>query len=209
MQAVDTFRKTDDENPAQGNKVKREEAAGDVDEEQGEVAVVTRSMARRQTQEQQETSLEEGIGELFTIPQMDEPQDLAAGPGRDDVAKQSGESRSKKGWPGQERLDARSTSAQGGSGERVLLPATHQQLVQVQREDPELKTLLQEALKKEEAASELSCYYHEDGLLKRKWRSPKAPCEEHQTYHQIVLPQKYREEVIRIAHEETAAHLGA
>ncbi|MPC17890.1 hypothetical protein E2C01_010759 [Portunus trituberculatus] len=108
-----------------------EEAAGDVDEEEEEVAVVTRAMARCQTQEQQEASLELGIGELFTIPQMDEPRDvventaegpaagcrgndgdgeqLAAGLGRDDVAQQSGESCGEKGRLSQEGLGVRST----------------------------------------------------------------------------------------------------
>ncbi|MPC32690.1 hypothetical protein E2C01_026014 [Portunus trituberculatus] len=76
---------------------------------------------------------------------------LAVGPGRDDVAQQNGKSGSKKDRPIQKGLDARGTSAQGKRGERMLLPATSQQLVQAQREDSEMKTLLQEAPMKEEA----------------------------------------------------------
>lgn len=78
-----------------------------------------------------------------------------------------------------------------------------------QQRDPEIRTLLQKALAVEETKDEFTCVvYLERGLLKMKWRRVDAPAEESKTYHQVVLPRKYRQEVIQTAHEDVTDHLG-
>ena len=53
-------------------------------------------------------------------------------------------------------------------------------------------------------------FFLREGLLMRKWRPPERPAaEEWSVYEQIVLPQGYRNEVLRLAHETPmAGHLG-
>ena len=106
-----------------------------------------------------------------------------------------------------QRVEVRAV-AESGKGEGRL-PLTRPELIQAQREDPDLAPLWRRALTAEEAASESTCFYVDQGLLKRKWRSPHDPCEDHQTYHQVVVPEGCRRRLIQVAHEETAAHLGA
>ena len=55
-----------------------------------------------------------------------------------------------------------------------------------------------------------SCFYLKSGVLMRKWRPRDAPAdEEWQVNHQIVVPRKYRQEILSLAHESPmAGHLG-
>ena len=55
-----------------------------------------------------------------------------------------------------------------------------------------------------------NCFYRKSGVLMRKWRPPDVPAiEEWQILHQIVLPQKFRGEVLSLAHASPmAGHLG-
>ena len=167
-------------------------------------AAVTRAMARQRAE--QEEALE-GVGDLFSSPQVTVPaqaQESVA------VAETAGLELPAQGEESVEDgscVEVRAVAESGGGGDGV--PLTRSQLIQAQKGDPDLATLWEGAQSKEEAEDEASCFYVERGLLKRKWRDPQAPGEGHQTYHQIVLPRKYRRRIIQVAHEETAAHLGA
>ena len=56
----------------------------------------------------------------------------------------------------------------------MALPLTRKELVEAQREDPELVPLLSRAITSEKAKRESVCFYMDRGLLKRKWR--KSQC---------------------------------
>ena len=180
--------------------------------ESGEAAAVTRAMARRRAEvEDNGDLLTEGVGDLFTLPQMDDQQSEMQAPATApvrDAEESTAEEDESDGCPVPEAADC-SGEARAEAEVHAILPVPRSELIKAQREDQSLQTLLQEALTEEEAADEPSCYYLEGGLLKRKWRNPSAPCEEHETYRQVVLPLKFREEVTRMAHEEVASHLGA
>jgi len=55
-----------------------------------------------------------------------------------------------------------------------------------------------------------NCYFWKEGVLMRKWRPPMVPAsEEWKVLYQIVLPRKYRHDVLSLAHETPmAGHLG-
>ena len=84
------------------------------------------------------------------------------------------------------------------------------QLVEEQKKDPELLRLRLRAQPSEEADKVSECYYLNGDVLMRKWRPPDAkPDEEWQVVHQIVVPQVYRQEIIKLAHDTPmAGHLG-
>ena len=187
------------------------------------VAAVTRAAAKRQREAEREgpshTMVTGGEGDLFCLPQSEHL--VVADPAERGTEERVREPEANGALPTREEDDGRGErrraelvegrsegSPEGDIGSEVL-PTTRQQLVVAQREDPELFPLLREAVTREEAEREATCYYLDGDMLKRKWRNPKAPCEEHQTFHQIILPRKYREEVMRMAHEEVAAHLSA
>ena len=72
------------------------------------------------------------------------------------------------------------------------------QLKKEQEEDPEIQQW-----KRREDPSRIK---HIEGLLCRVWRPKESP---NITYEQIVLPRKYRKQVIRLAHDiPFAGHLG-
>ena len=84
------------------------------------------------------------------------------------------------------------------------------QLIMHQNKDPELISLLSNALPPEEAAKVGECFYLKSGILMRKWRPPNAPVDqEWQVFHQIVVPTIYRGSIISLAHDTPmAGHLG-
>lgn len=90
------------------------------------------------------------------------------------------------------------------------LPISRQILIAEQARDPELISLNEDALKEDEAEDSAVCYYKRQGVLMRKWRPPDALVEdEWRVYHQIVVPQKYRQSVLSLAHDAPlAGHLG-
>ena len=165
-------------------------------------AAVTRAMAKQRAQQEE---VLEGVGDLFSAPQIAAPaQDTESVMEAEPAGlERPGAERDEGG----QRVEVRAI-AECGEGSDGL-PPTRPELIQAQREDPDLASLWSEALRKEEAEEEASCFYVDNGLLKRKWRKPHASGEDHQNYHQIVLPSKYRRRIIQTAHEETAAHLGA
>ena len=171
---------------------------------EGASAAVTRAMARREQEAQHEEEME-GIRELF------------GGPGRQELPSQEEEEVKRDPSGGEMQAEREQEGDESGAmvvaaprceGEATGLPCSREKLILAQREDPQLTPLWERALTEEEAEKEATCYYKAGGLLKRKW-SPRKTREEQQPIHQVVIPRRYREEVIRIAHEETVAHLSA
>ena len=62
----------------------------------------------------------------------------------------------------------------------------------------------------DQVVNEQVCFYLNDGILMRKWRTPDSTIEEEwKVLHQVVVPKVYRTEVLRIAHDSIlAGHLG-
>ena len=87
---------------------------------------------------------------------------------------------------------------------------TRQQLIEEQKTDPETRSLIEKAVKFEEINEESECLYLKDGLLMRKWRPPEARVnEEWRVVHQIVVPKRYRQDILSLAHDAPlAGHLG-
>ena len=75
-------------------------------------------------------------------------------------------------------------------------------LIKSQHADKQLHTMFQRSVSADEAKLESECYYTNNGVLMRKWRPPQVPAEDDWAeYHQIVVPQSYRPEILSMAHE--------
>ena len=83
-------------------------------------------------------------------------------------------------------------------------------LIKNEHADKELHTMFQRSVNADEAKLESEGYYTNNGVLMRKWRPPQVPAEDDWAeYHQIVVPQSYRPEILSMAHETPlAGHLG-
>ncbi|XP_071950797.1 uncharacterized protein [Antedon mediterranea] len=83
-------------------------------------------------------------------------------------------------------------------------------LVEEQSKDPDLVSSGQKALSVEEMSIVPVCYYIKDGILMRKWRPPDIPSSDvWNEIHQIVIPSRYRQDIIGIAHDDPlSGHLG-
>ncbi|CAC5376644.1 unnamed protein product [Mytilus coruscus] len=72
--------------------------------------------------------------------------------------------------------------------------------VEEQNKDPEVLQLSKRAQPQEKADKVAECYYHQDGILMRKWRPPDAiPEEEWRVVYQVVVPNVYRQDIIGLA----------
>ena len=79
------------------------------------------------------------------------------------------------------------------------LSVSRRQLIADQESDQEVSQLARFAINEEEADNQAQCFYFKSGVLMRKW----------QVVHQIVVPKKYRGEILSLAHESPmAGHLG-
>ena len=87
---------------------------------------------------------------------------------------------------------------------------SQQDLIKEQANDPEVQSLGHYVLSEKEAAVIPICYFWKQGVLMRKWRPPEVPVsDEWKVVYQIVLPHKYRHDVLSLAHETPmAGHLG-
>ena len=87
---------------------------------------------------------------------------------------------------------------------------SRQNLITEQADDSEIRSLGCYGVSEKEAAVIPSCYFWKEGVYMRKWRPPEVPAsDEWKVVYQIVLPHKYRHDVLSIAHETPmAAHLG-
>ena len=162
-------------------------------------AAVTRAMSKRQDQ-QGETLV--GLGDLFSTsqaPVVDRKAEVDAVVNEEQPGVDEGAS--------QQCVEVKAAAERGEGGE--VLPMARPELIQAQRSDPDLAPVWAGALTVEEAEKQPTCFYVEGGVLKRKWRDSRGTCEDHQTYHQVVVPKACRQKLVQMAHEETAAHLGA
>ena len=87
-----------------------------------------------------------------------------------------------------------------------LLSASRGDLVDEQRADATLGELFENVLTEVEGRSAVKGYMVKDGLLVRKWM-PHGPRFVGPPVYQIVLPTKFRQEVLRTAHDQLG-HLG-
>ena len=80
--------------------------------------------------------------------------------------------------------------------------STRQQLVEEQKKDPELAKLRETAMSPQEVEHVSSGYYIKDDTLFRKWKPPDATNdEEWRIVHQIVVPTRYRADIMNMAHD--------
>ena len=79
-----------------------------------------------------------------------------------------------------------------------------------QKKDPELASLIKDALPPSEIDKVSEGYYVENDIIMRKWRTHDVPTyAEWAVYHQVVLPKSYRNEVLNVAHEKPlGGHFG-
>ena len=83
-------------------------------------------------------------------------------------------------------------------------------LITEQHKDPEISTLFEKAVEESELSKNPVCYFVQNDILMRKWRSPDVSAEdEWAVKHQIVIPKVYRYEMLSLARETPlAGHLG-
>ncbi|KAL5020806.1 hypothetical protein ScPMuIL_002105, partial [Solemya velum] len=76
--------------------------------------------------------------------------------------------------------------------------------------DPEISLLCNRALSEEEAEKVPVCYFRRSGVLMRKWRPPDvSPEEDWKVVNQIVVPPRYRQDILSLSHDvPMAGHLG-
>ena len=84
------------------------------------------------------------------------------------------------------------------------------QLSKEQHKDPEISPLFQKAVSETDLTQDPICFYINNGILMRKWRSPEIPADdEWAVNHQIMVPKNYRSEILSLAHETPmSGHLG-
>ena len=87
---------------------------------------------------------------------------------------------------------------------------TRYQLIQAQKEDPEVSKLIDRVIDRDQVDTVAMCYFKQNGILMRKWRPPDVPAEdEWKVMYQIVVRSMYHNDIISLAHETTmAGHLG-
>ncbi|KAI2656583.1 Zinc finger and SCAN domain-containing protein 25 [Labeo rohita] len=79
------------------------------------------------------------------------------------------------------------------------------ELVAAQRDDPGLKSLFTAVLPPEDVESAATGYFIDDGVLLRKWLAQKEDCGG-ESFVQVVVPEKFRDVVLRLAHGDIAGH---
>ena len=91
-----------------------------------------------------------------------------------------------------------------------VIPVKREILIKEQENDPQIKKLMSRSVSEEEALDYPCCYYFKFGVLMRKWRPHEVPSDHSwETVSQIVLPKKYINDVLSLAHETPmSGHLG-
>ncbi|KAL5020695.1 hypothetical protein ScPMuIL_002223, partial [Solemya velum] len=87
---------------------------------------------------------------------------------------------------------------------------SREELIVQQEKDPEISLLCNRALSEEEAEKVPVCYFRRSGVLMRKWRPPDvSPEEDWKVVNQIVVPPRYRQDILSLSHDvPMAGHLG-
>ena len=79
-----------------------------------------------------------------------------------------------------------------------------------QKDDPELSVYFDNALSEQDASLESTCYFIKNGILMRKFTPPEALSDsDWEIIYQVVVPHRYRQQILSLAHESSlAGHLG-
>lgn len=79
-----------------------------------------------------------------------------------------------------------------------------------QEKDETLSPLFEEAISEDEVAAVSCGYFVVDGVLMRKWTSPKMSCQDDwSSVFQVVVPSAYRSDILHLAHDHClAGHMG-
>ncbi|PIK36770.1 hypothetical protein BSL78_26396 [Apostichopus japonicus] len=78
----------------------------------------------------------------------------------------------------------------------------------LQRNEQNFKSLYDRVVPYPDIDKHRVCFYLKDGLLMRKWQSKKSTGS--QEYHQLVVPHKHRDSILRLAHDiPMGGHLGS
>ncbi len=86
--------------------------------------------------------------------------------------------------------------------ERALHFELDNSIVIEQHKDPGLRSLLAKAISQTASQHQANCFYFQNKVLMRKWRPLEVPAnQEWMVHHQIVIPTKYRNEILHLAHE--------
>ncbi len=97
-------------------------------------------------------------------------------------------------------------------GVYLKLPNGREELIEAQKSDTDLVKLHNKALSVEEAGKIPVCYFAKYCFLMSKYRPPNIPATDEwrvYTVRQIVVPTKYRSEVLELAHSfPMSGHLG-
>ena len=90
------------------------------------------------------------------------------------------------------------------------LSLSREQLIVEQRNDSSLSSLLTDAVSEKDIESTPQGYFIREGVLMRKWRPLTASASDvWRVLHQIVVPLPYRDEVLRLGHDQHfSSHLG-
>ena len=87
---------------------------------------------------------------------------------------------------------------------------SRQELIKEQNKDAEIGNLYPHALDEATISTVPRCYFLKEGVLMRKWRLLTIPAsQEWNVIYQIIIPQKYWETVLNLAHDTPiAGHMG-
>ncbi len=77
-----------------------------------------------------------------------------------------------------------------------------------QKQDSSLACCKYSAVTREDIASKPIGYFYEDGVLMRKWTPSTSDNSGWDTIYQMVVPKCFREQVMSVAHDNVAGHLG-
>ncbi|XP_076060345.1 uncharacterized protein LOC143036674 [Oratosquilla oratoria] len=164
---------------------------------------VTRSQARMKTSEE---TADMDISSLFNV-------DSSTGPAvkPDELADRDVDSPSPGVLPCSLSSD-KVNEAQSNVSERVdisVLPMTRSNLISAQKADRTLIPLFARAIQDKDISNEATCYYTRNDVLMRKYRPPDVPANESWCeFHQVIVPDVYREKVISFSHDYIGGHLG-
>ncbi|XP_076067771.1 uncharacterized protein LOC143040578 [Oratosquilla oratoria] len=102
--------------------------------------------------------------------------------------------------------------AHSNVSERVnlsVLLMTRSNLISVQKADRSLIPLFARAIQEKDISNEATWYYTRDDVLMRRYRTPGVPANENWCeFHQVIVPDMYREKIISLSHGYIGGHLG-
>ena len=98
----------------------------------------------------------------------------------------------------------------GTTSETNINMSSRHQLIQEQKDDVNIARLREQAVTEPEAEKLAVCYYIKDDLLMRKWTPSDDQINEGWSEtHQIIVPNRYRNDILRIAHDlPYSGHMG-